>query len=81
MVGVGVIAIGIYLLTTIGFFFSVALAAAADLVFRGHEASVSDGLSSARERLPQIAGWAALSTTVGILLAVLEDESGIGASR
>jgi hypothetical protein len=76
-VGLGVVAIGIYLLATIGLFFSVALAASAGLIFRGHEASVSDGVALARECLPQIAGWAALSTTVGILLSVLEDEGGI----
>ena len=75
-VGIALVVIGIYLLTTIGFYFSVGLAAAADLIFRGHEASVSNGLAAARDCLPQIAGWAALSTSVGIVLSILEDETG-----
>src|SRR5262245_56027459 len=46
--------IGFYLLALIGFYFSVGLAAAADIVFRGREATVGDGLAVARSRFPQI---------------------------
>src|SRR5262245_26974904 len=75
-IGIALIVIGIYLLSVIGFYFSVALAAAADMIFRGQEASVSDGLAAARSSFPQIAGWAALSTSVGVVLSILEDQGG-----
>jgi hypothetical protein len=70
--------IGFYLLATIGFYFSVGLAAAADMIFRGRDATVADGLAVSRERFPQIAGWAALSTTVGLVLGALESEGTVG---
>lgn len=70
--------IGFYLLATIGFYFSVGLAAAADMIFRGRDATVADGLAVSRERFSQIAGWAALSTTVGLVLGALESEGTIG---
>jgi hypothetical protein len=70
--------IGFYLLATIGVYFSVGLAAAADMIFRGQQAGVSEGLAVSRSRLPQIAGWAAVSTTVGLALSVLENQGAIG---
>jgi Family of unknown function (DUF6159) len=69
--------IGFYLLALVGFYFSVGLAAAADMIFRGQEASVGDGLAVARARFSQIAGWAAVSTAVGLVLSALESEGGI----
>ncbi len=69
--------IGFYLLALIGFYFSVGLAAAADIVFRGEEATVGDGLAVARSRFSQIAGWAALSTFVGLILSALQNQGGI----
>ncbi len=70
--------IGFYLLAVIGTYFSVGLAAAADMIFRGQQASVGDGLEVARSRLPQIAGWAAVSTTIGLALSALENQGAIG---
>jgi hypothetical protein len=70
--------IGFYLLALIGFYFSVGLAAAADMVFRDREATVSDGLAVARSRFSQIAGWAAISTIVGLLLSALENQGAVG---
>jgi Family of unknown function (DUF6159) len=70
--------IGFYLLALIGFYFSVGLAACADLIFRGREATVGDGLSVARSRFSQIAGWAAVSTVVGLLLSALENQGTLG---
>ncbi len=70
--------IGFYLLELIGIYFSVGLAATADLIFAGQEASVADGLAIARSRFSQVAGWAAVSTVVGLLLSLLEDQGGIG---
>ena len=40
--------IGVYVLSVVGFYFSVGLAAAADMIFRGQEATVADGLAVAR---------------------------------
>jgi len=70
--------IGFYLLSVIGFYFSVGLAAAADMIFHGREAGVRDGLAVSRERFSQIAGWAAVSTTVGLALSALENQGTIG---
>lgn len=71
------IAVGIYVLSVVGFFFSVGLAAAANMIFNGQEATVSDGLAVARQRFSQICGWAALSTAISLLMAVLENQGGI----
>jgi uncharacterized protein DUF6159 len=68
--------IGFYLLALIGMYFSVGLAAAANMIFHGQEATVADGLAVARSRFSQIAGWAALSTAVGLVLSVLENQGG-----
>ncbi len=70
--------IGFYLLAVIGTYFSVGLAAAADMIFHGQRASVGDGLAVSRTRLPQIAGWAAVSATIGLALSALENQGAIG---
>jgi hypothetical protein len=77
-VGVALLVIGFYLLALIGTYFSVGLAAAADAVFRGGEAGVAEGLAVSRERLPQVASWAAVSAIVGMVLSALENRTGIG---
>jgi hypothetical protein len=69
--------VGFYLLAVVGIYFSVGLAAAADMIFRGQEATVGDGLAVARDRFGKVAGWAAVSTLVGIVLSALESEGGI----
>jgi len=69
--------IGFYLLALIGFYFSVGLAATADMIFHGRQATVSDGLAVSRSRFSQIAGWAAVSTVVGLVLSALENQGGI----
>lgn len=70
--------IGFYLLATIGIFFSVGLAATADMIFHGREATVSDGIAVARSRFSQICGWAAISTVVGLVLSALENQGMVG---
>jgi hypothetical protein len=70
--------IGVYVLSVIGIYFSVALAAAADRIFRGEEAAVADGLAVARSRFAQICGWAAISTAISVLMAALENQGGLG---
>jgi Family of unknown function (DUF6159) len=70
--------IGFYLLAVIGIFFSVGLAATADMIFHGREATVGDGIAVARSRLSQIAAWAAVSTVVGLILSALENQGLVG---
>jgi hypothetical protein len=70
--------IGFYLLATIGFYFSVGLAAVADMIFRGEEASFGEGMAVARSRFSQIAGWAAIATFVGLVISFLQNRTGIG---
>lgn len=70
------IVIGVYVLSFIGFYFSVGLAACADMIFRGQEATVSDGLAVARTRLSQISGWAAVSAAISLVMGVLENQGG-----
>lgn len=76
-VGVPLVVIGIYVLTVIGIYFSVGLAACADLIFRGEEATVADGMAVARSRFAQICGWAALSTAIGLVIGLLENQGGV----
>ncbi|MFT3863867.1 MAG: DUF6159 family protein [Solirubrobacterales bacterium] len=75
-IGVPLLVIGIYVLTVIGVYFSVGLAACADKIFRGEEAGVADGLAVANSRFAQICGWAALSTAIGLVLGLLESQGG-----
>jgi hypothetical protein len=70
--------LGVYVLSVVGFYFSVGLAAAADMTFRGQEPTVSDGLAVARERFTQICGWAAVSTAIGVVMGALENQGGVG---
>ena len=70
--------LGVYVLSVVGFFFAVGLAAAANQIFQGKaNTTVSDGLAVARQRFPEICGWAALSTAIGLLMALLENQGGI----
>jgi len=76
--GGAVAVIGFYLLAVIGAYFSVGLAAAADMIFRGQQATVADGLAVSRTRFSQICGWAAVSTAIGLVLSALENQGAIG---
>ncbi len=69
--------IGVYVLTVVGFYFSVGLAACADMIFRGQDATVSDGLAVARSRFSQICGWAVVSTAISVVMGALENQGGI----
>lgn len=69
--------IGVYVLAVVGFYFSVGLAAAADMIFRGEPATVGDGLAVARQRFGAICGWAAVSTAISVLMGALENQGGI----
>jgi hypothetical protein len=69
--------IGVYVLSVVGFYFSVGLAAAANMIFNGERATVADGLAVARANFSQICGWAALATAISVLMGVLENQGGI----
>jgi hypothetical protein len=56
-------------------FFNTALIACAIIRFRGGDPTVADGLRAAGNRLPQIAAWALVSATVGIILRAIESRS------
>jgi hypothetical protein len=56
-------------------FFNSALISCAIIRFHGDNPTVSDGLKAATARLPQIAGWAAVSATVGLILKIIESRS------
>jgi uncharacterized protein DUF6159 len=71
-----IIVIGVYVLSFVGFYFSVGLAACADMIFRGQEATVSDGLAVSRTRLAQISGWAAVSAAISLVMSLLENQGG-----
>jgi hypothetical protein len=71
--------IGVYVLSVVGIYFSVGLAAAANMIFSGQaNVTVADGLAVARSRFAQICGWAAVSTAISLLMGVLENQGGIG---
>ncbi|HEU5254324.1 MAG TPA: DUF6159 family protein [Solirubrobacterales bacterium] len=71
-----IIVIGVYVLSFVGFYFSVGLAACADMIFRGQEATVSDGLAVSRSRISQISGWAAVSAAISLVMGLLENQGG-----
>ncbi len=56
-------------------FFNSALVACAIIRFKGGNPNLRDGFSAASSLLPQIAGWAAVAATVGVLLRVIESRS------
>jgi hypothetical protein len=56
-------------------FFNSALLACAVMRFRGREPTIGDGFRVAMSRVPQIAGWALVSATVGLVLRIIESRS------
>jgi hypothetical protein len=68
---------GLYSLTFIGVFFSVALAGAAAQVIDGGEPSFSDGVDVAWTRLGGIAGWAGFSVFVSLVLGFVNSIRGL----
>lgn len=57
-------------------FFNSALIACAIRKFGGESAKLSDGLSVACSRLPQIAAWSLVAATVGLILQAIEERAG-----
>lgn len=60
----------------IGIFFNAAVVGAATIRLQGGDPTVSDGLRLAWSKRGKIAGWAAVSATVGIILRSLEERAG-----
>lgn len=56
-------------------FFNSALVACAIIRLKGGDPTLADGFSAAMARLPQIAGWALVAATVGMILKVIESRS------
>jgi hypothetical protein len=78
IIGGLLVAIGLYGSSFIAIYFGVALAATADAIFHGREATIADGFAVARSRVGAIAGWAALSALVGLVIALLQRGGSIG---
>jgi hypothetical protein len=75
----GAIGILIYFVGTFVFiFFNAALILCCAEVLEGRECRLRSGLEGAMERLPQIFIWALISTSVGLLIQMLERQRFIG---
>ena len=68
--------LGAYTLVFVGIFFNVALAGAADAALDGDEPTIGAGLNLALTRLGPIAGWAAFSTFVSVLIGFVKSIKG-----
>jgi membrane-anchored glycerophosphoryl diester phosphodiesterase (GDPDase) len=64
--------IGVYLLTVVGVFASVALASCATEALEGRDTTVAQGISAARGRIKLIFAWAAVALFVGILISAIQ---------
>ncbi|CAB4336348.1 unannotated protein [freshwater metagenome] len=64
--------VGVYLLTVVGVFSSVALASCATEALEGRQTTVGQGISAARGRMKLILAWAAVALFVGVLISVIQ---------
>ena len=72
---IGVVAFTYFGLAFVIIYFNAALAGAAMVRLAGGQPTMGDGFQMANRRLPQIAGWALISATVGLILQVLRSKS------
>ena len=63
----------LFVMTTIAIFFNVALIHCALRAHTGERPSIRAGLAAAVSLLPQILGWALVTTTIGIVLNMITD--------
>src|SRR5581483_10387116 len=68
---------GLYSLSFIAVFFSVALAGSANEAVAGSEPSLGDGIDIAFDCLGPIAGWAAMSLVVGLVIGLVKGSKGL----
>lgn len=75
----GIIYFFIFYATTtfVVIFFNAALVAAANEHFQGNPSGLGVGIRLATRRLPQILGWAILSATIGTVLRMISERSGL----
>jgi hypothetical protein len=78
VLGGALTAVGLFVSAFVATYFGVGLAATADAIFHGRDATFGDGMAVARERVGAIAGWAALSAIVGVLFAAIRQGGSIG---
>ena len=71
----GLLAIIYFLLAFVVIYFNAALAGAAMIRLAGGNPTMTDGFRMANQRLPQIAGWAVIVATVGLILQILRSQS------
>lgn len=71
--------LGVFYFVTyfIGIFFNAAVVGAATVRLQGGDPSIRDGLRLASSKVGKIAGWAAISATVGLILRSLEERFGV----
>lgn len=67
-----VVVLSAYVSVALASYFNVALASCATRALNGENTTVGEGLRAANGRLGPILGWAALATTVGLILRALE---------
>jgi Family of unknown function (DUF6159) len=75
--GVIVIAVGVYLIAFVGYFFSVGLASNADRHMRGEAVTFKSGREVASSRMSEIAGWAFVATVVMTIIRAIQERFGI----
>ena len=78
VIGGALAAIGIYGATFVSIYFAVGLAATADGIFQGRDATYADGMAVARANAGAIAGWAAVSALVGMVISMLQRGGSVG---
>ncbi len=78
VIGGLLVALGLYGASFVSVYFGVGLAASADKIFRGEAATMSDGLAIAKTHTGAIAGWAALSVLVGVIISAIQQTGSIG---
>ena len=74
--GFVVVALILFAASLITIYFNTALTAVVMRQIDGQPATLADGLAVAKSRLRPILGWAAVSTTVGLVLSILRDKAG-----
>jgi len=75
--GVVVLVVGALLLAFTVIFFAVALAHNADRLLAGEEPGFGEGISLASRRTGPIFAWAVISTTVGVVIQMLQERLGV----
>lgn len=75
--GIALFAIGMYLGSFSIIYFNVALAATADLAFRGEPVDASAGMAVARSRRGVIARWALVSLIVSLIFNAIRERGGL----